>query len=154
MRWECRERIPRHRLHGKPLISNPGMHPGTCVTHVGIAIPRWRGNIPGIPGTCATRSFTYLARGPWKKIPRLPCIVSTMIADAPKHLMGSNSHFTDLILPRVWLQHQQNIEKITYVFWPLYCLHKLLQKNILLQRQHNYGVWNDWYQKTPLLLMW
>ena len=24
-------------------------------------------NVPGIPGTCATRSFTYLARGPWKR---------------------------------------------------------------------------------------
>ena len=26
-------------------------------------------------------------------------------------------------------------------------LYKLLQKNILLQRQQNYGVSNDWYQK-------
>ena len=33
------------------------------------------------------------------------------------------------------------------VFWPLYCLYELLQRNILLQRQQNYGVWNDWYQK-------
>ena len=24
----------------------------------------------------------------------------------------------------------------------------VLQKNIRLQRQQNYGVWNDWYQKT------
>ena len=23
------------------------------------------GNVPGIPGACATRNFTYLARGPW-----------------------------------------------------------------------------------------
>ena len=27
-----------------------------------------------------------------------------------------------------------------YVLWPLYCLYKLLQKNILLQRQQNYRV--------------
>ena len=26
-------------------------------------------------------------------------------------------------------------------------LYKLLQKNILLQRQQTYGIWNDWYQK-------
>ena len=63
--------FPRHRLQRKPLVSDPGMHPDTCVTHVpwyqlvGIANPRWRGNFPGIPGACATRSFTYLARGPW-----------------------------------------------------------------------------------------
>ena len=31
--------------------------------HVGIANPRWRA-VPGIPGACATRNFTYLVRGP------------------------------------------------------------------------------------------
>ena len=36
-----------------------------AVMHVGIANPRRRGNVPGIPGACATRNFTYLARGPW-----------------------------------------------------------------------------------------
>ena len=34
MRRECRERFPRHRLQRKPLASDPGMHHGTCVTHV------------------------------------------------------------------------------------------------------------------------
>ena len=34
MRRECRERFPRHRLQRKPLVSDPGMHQGTCVTHV------------------------------------------------------------------------------------------------------------------------
>ena len=51
MRRECRERFPRHRLKRKPLVSDPGMHHGTCVTHmstgvvmlVGIANPRWLG---------------------------------------------------------------------------------------------------------------
>ena len=31
---ECRERFPRHRLQRKLLVSDPGMHHGTCVTHV------------------------------------------------------------------------------------------------------------------------
>ena len=35
MRRECRERFPLHRLQRKPLVSDPGMHHGTCVTHVG-----------------------------------------------------------------------------------------------------------------------
>ena len=34
MRRECQERFPRHRLQRKPLVSDPGMHHGTCVTHV------------------------------------------------------------------------------------------------------------------------
>ena len=57
-------------LHRKPLISNHGTHHGTCVTHVpwcmsGSLIRGGRENIPDIPGACATRNFTYLARGPW-----------------------------------------------------------------------------------------
>ena len=73
MRRECRERFPRHRLERKPLVSDPGMHHGTCITHVPWCIPglltRGGGeNVPGIPGACATRNFTYLARGPWRHL--------------------------------------------------------------------------------------
>ena len=32
MRQEYRQRFHHHRLHRKPLISDPGMHHGTCVT--------------------------------------------------------------------------------------------------------------------------
>ena len=66
MHRECRERVSRHRLQRKPLVSNPGMNNGACVTHmhIGIANPRWRGNVPGIPGACVTRNFAYLVRGP------------------------------------------------------------------------------------------
>ena len=46
------------------------MHHGTCVTHVpwfmsGSLTCGAGENVPGIPGDCATRKFTYLARGPW-----------------------------------------------------------------------------------------
>ena len=42
-----------------------------AVMHVGITNPRWRGNVLGIPGACATRSFTYLTRGPWTVTTRM-----------------------------------------------------------------------------------
>ena len=45
------------------------------------------------------------------------------------------------------LQGYHRSSRTIYIFWPLYCLYQLLQKKILLQRQQNYGVWNDWYQK-------
>ena len=69
MHRECRERLPRHRIQRKPLVSDPGMHHGTCVAHVpccmsGSPIRGGGETVPGIPGACATRSFTYLARGP------------------------------------------------------------------------------------------
>ena len=57
-----------------PRINDPGMHHGTCATHVSWWMPgsqtsgsfgsRWRGKLPGIPGACTTRNFTYLVRGP------------------------------------------------------------------------------------------
>ena len=66
---ECREGFPRHRLQRKPLVSYPGMHRGTCVTHVpwymsGSLTHGGGENVPDIPGACATRNFTYLVRGP------------------------------------------------------------------------------------------
>ena len=69
MSWECRERSPHHRLQKELLVSDPGMHHGTCVTHVpwcmsGLFTHGGRENVPGIPSACATRNFTYLARGP------------------------------------------------------------------------------------------
>ena len=58
---------PRLRLERKSLDSDPGMHHGTCVTHVPCcmsgSLTRDDGeNVPGIPGACAIRNFTYLAR--------------------------------------------------------------------------------------------
>ena len=67
MRLEYLERFLRHRQR-KPLVSNPDMHHGTCVTHV----PWWMSGLlthrGGIPGAYSTRNFTYLARGPWQKV--------------------------------------------------------------------------------------
>ena len=62
MRRECRERFPHHRLQRKPLVSDHGIHHGTCMS--GSLTRGGRENVPGIPGACATRTFTYLARGP------------------------------------------------------------------------------------------
>ena len=57
------------QLQRKPLASEPGMHHGTCVTHLpwclsGSLTCGGGENVPGIPGPYATRNFTYLARAP------------------------------------------------------------------------------------------
>ena len=69
MSWEFRERFPRHRFQRKPLVSDPGMHHGTGISHVpwcmSGSLTRGGGeNGPGIPGACVTRNFAYLVRGP------------------------------------------------------------------------------------------
>ena len=87
MCWECRERFPRHRLQRKPLVSDPGKHHGTCVTHVPccmsgsslirnggedvLAISRrmcnlqWQLRCIIILDLKPCGKFTYLASGPW-----------------------------------------------------------------------------------------
>ena len=42
MRRECRERFPRHRLQKKPLVSDPDMHHGACVTHMPAFLLIWQ----------------------------------------------------------------------------------------------------------------
>ena len=79
MRRECRERFPRHGFQRKPLVKDPGTHHGTCVTHVpwcmsGSEIRGVGENVPGIPGACVTRNFTYLARGPLLATSHTPLI--------------------------------------------------------------------------------
>ena len=51
----------------KPLVSDTGMHHGTCVTHTpwcmaGLLTSGGRQNVPG---ACAARNCTCLARDPW-----------------------------------------------------------------------------------------
>ena len=69
MRRGCRELFSRHQRQKKPLVSDPGMHHGTSVTHVpwcmSGSLNRSGGeNVPGIPGACATRDFSYLVGAP------------------------------------------------------------------------------------------
>ena len=93
MHRECRERFSRHWLQKKPLVSNPDMHHGTCVTHVpwcmsGSLTRRGRENVPGNPGACATRNFTYLARGPWTKcVCFAACFIKVTICLAREHFV-------------------------------------------------------------------
>ena len=50
--------FPRRRFQRKPVVNDPGMHHGTCVTHVpwcmsGSLTCGDGENVPGIPGACA-----------------------------------------------------------------------------------------------------
>ena len=68
MRRECRERFLRHWFQRKPLVADPGMYHGTCVTWCmsGSLIHGDGESVPGIPGAYATPNLTYLVRGPYK----------------------------------------------------------------------------------------
>ena len=49
----------RHRLLRKPLVSDSGMHHGTCVANL-----QWQGKRSRHSRACATRNFKYLSMGP------------------------------------------------------------------------------------------
>ena len=103
MRRKCRERFPHHQLQREPLVSDPGMHHGMCVTHVpwymSGSLNRGGGeNVPGIPSACTTCDFTYLARSPrvheicnsdLQRAPTTVCCVITKSVDVvPTVLCG------------------------------------------------------------------
>ena len=77
----CREFIgenvfPATDFQRNPLVSDPGMHHGTCVTYVPCCMSGslTRGGGENVPTgefpaqRPMTRNFTYLARGPWRSV--------------------------------------------------------------------------------------
>ena len=87
MRRECRERFLRHRLH-VPWCMSGSLNRGG------------EENVPGIPGACATRNFTYLARGPWRhrQVTRYLCLEDMFTARArwASALITSSTHGVQL----------------------------------------------------------
>ena len=89
MRRECRECFPHHWLQRKPLVSDPGMHHGTFVTHMpwcmSGSLTRGGGkNVPGIPDACTAHNFAYLVRGSCWHLP-------TCVLPVPSRLLFTGS---------------------------------------------------------------
>ena len=93
--------FPRRRFQRKPIVSDPGMHHGTCVTHVpwcmsGSLTCGDRKNVPGIPGACAPAIVRiwqeahshYLCRGPSRPV---ACVMGSHLF---RNLCPEWSHIT------------------------------------------------------------
>ena len=112
MRRECRERFPRNRRQRKPLFNDPGMHHGTCVTHVpwyipGLLTPGGGENVPGIAGACVIRNFTYLVRDPCGCVQKRKCgltmlLTRMLLVWRVFHLFRTRSLFV-LMMTHCWL---------------------------------------------------
>ena len=73
--------FPRHQFQRKPLVSDPGMHHGTCVTHVswcmsGSLTCGDGENVPGIPGACAPATLRI-----WQEADRVISLVPSRCYD-------------------------------------------------------------------------
>ena len=85
MRRECRERFPRHWLKGNRKLTIPACITArasrTCPWCMSESLTRAGGeNVPGIPGSCTTRNFAYLVRGPWMGEMRCPLWVQVSVS--------------------------------------------------------------------------
>ena len=124
MRWECRERFPRHRLQSKPLLSDPGVHHGKCGTHVphcmsGSLTRGGRENVLGIPGACATLNVTYLVRGPWCK----PTVMSWYVYCACTVSLNRLLWYVNRYVPGLDFAPHLYVEFPQYVLTPKYHSH-------------------------------
>ena len=111
MRRECRERFPCHRGWAIP----------TCITARASRTCRdacrdrylavsfeigGGGNVPGIPGACATCNFTYLVRGPLEEISH-PC------PNLRWTMSFTGSHFLPDTQPLMMTSSNGNIFRVT-----------------------------------------
>ena len=109
--------FPRRRFQRKPLLSDPGMHHGTCVTHVSWcmsgSLTRGDGeNVPGIPGACApailriwqeAHCWDEVYRPHWINVQKFKCY------QIPWHQQVLNGTIHVSILPTVICQSSSQI---------------------------------------------
>ena len=81
--------FPRRRFQRKPIVSDPGMHHGTCVTHVpwcmsGSLTCVDGENVPGIPGACAPAILRI-----WQEAHALASEAWSFFMDSPLTLRAS-----------------------------------------------------------------
>ena len=85
--------FPRRRLQRKPLVSDPGMHHGTCAPHVpwcmsGSLAPGGGENVPGIPGAYTPAIFRI-----WQEANRISEHCSWVWLWLAKFLDCTNIHY-------------------------------------------------------------
>ena len=111
MRRECRERFPRHRLQRKQLVSDLGMHRGTCVT----LVPRCmsgsqiRGGRENVPGACATHNSTYLEWGPCPSISTVKYVFLFLQIAAHRVVLAARSHYFDALFQPSMREGSQSV---------------------------------------------
>ena len=95
--------FPRRWFQMKPLVSDPGMHHGTCVTHVpwcmsGSLTCGDGENVPGIPGACAPAILRI-----WQEAHRPTSQIPQCIKYPTMHHFVKCAHFKyEMMHCRIW----------------------------------------------------
>ena len=96
--------FPTRRLQRKPLVSDPGMHHGTCVTHVpwcmsGSLTCGGGENVPGIPSACAPAILRIWQEAHGKTIE------SSFLRNVITHPCLNVNKVWSKTLVRTWINH-------------------------------------------------
>ena len=108
--------FPRRRLQRKPLVSDPGMHHGTCVTHVpwcmSGSLTRGGGeNVPGIPGACAPAILRIWQEVLWREA--LLLLQRQLIYSEPMHEIGLKYNHS-------WFSQNSSVLNIYFLAYPVW----------------------------------
>ena len=118
--------FPRRRFQRKPLVSDPGMRHGTCVTHVpwcmsGSLASSGGKNVPGIPGACAN-AICHI----WQEAHSGNSWPSDCLSSIYLHIYRESGCLR--IYMCVWLHKPQNT--FTRIIYPL-CLTECLMRSLV-----------------------
>ena len=108
----CRKRFSHHRLQRKPIVSYPGMHHGTCVTHVLCCMSGslTRGGGENVPGACATHNFAYPVRGPTGHNSHRKVGVGVGVGGGYLYKLSRDSNLHIVSTPRVYISRFQILQ--------------------------------------------
>ena len=158
--------FPRRWLQRKLLVSDPGMHDGTCVTHVpwcmlGSLASCGGENVPGIPGAC-TSNFPYLARGPCtqRSISEIPQCTWPISHNASFRTEMCTFLFW-MVLSGIWDRYSVEFVNLVFSWDTLYMAstgyNKLNISNYLPLESSLYRDWTTplftWVMQTILILL-
>ena len=124
--------FPHRRFKRKPLVSDPGMHHGTCMTHVpwcmsGSLTCGDGENVPGIPGACAPAilriwqeahglcfdlfccgympvEFNHILQGCFTGT---GAIIRLLVWTSPQHHAQKARHQNSIVSKEWWCKHTQ-----------------------------------------------
>ena len=89
--------FPRRLFQRKPLVSDPGMHHGTCVTHVpwcmsGSLTCGDGENVPSIPGACVPAILRIWQEAHWYNIFSSDLLLFQSLPEGRDYRIGYNSN--------------------------------------------------------------
>ena len=142
MRRECRERFPPPPISKKLLYSDPGMHHGTCVTHVpwcmsGSLTFGDGENVPGIPGACTSAILRI-----WQEAHVLGRRQAIICTSAEIFLIGYlETNVNEILIDIQTFSFKKMRLKMSYAKWRPFCL----GPNVIISQQRNLRNCSCWH---------